>query len=382
MAPRSLPYSLKILLRNRSRYLPAVLAVAFSAMLITLQGGLLLGLLIFISLPIDYSKAHIWVTTRDAPSLTLAKPIPEPWLLRVAAEPGVEQVEPYLLGFGAWYKPHHGGQENCCVIGFRLDANSLGGVQQLSPEMRSRLSEPGAIVVDEQELGTLGLQHGIDEIAEINLKRVRVVGTVQGFKGFTAPYVFCSVETARELVPLYQTEPRVIMHVLARCGDAAQAAAVVEHLRTEYPDMGVYTQGEFSQRSRWHWLFRSAAGTVMICTVALALLVGLVVTRQTLYAATIAALREYAVLDALGIPRRRLAGLVLGKSLWIGLTGILVALPLVYALSWAAVIVRTKVLLPPWLLFSSLGITLAMALVSGLSALHSLRQIEPATLLR
>jgi putative ABC transport system permease protein len=379
MQLRSLPYSLKILLRNRSRYLPAVLAVGFSAMLIAVQGGLLLGLLVFISLPIEHSRADIWVTTRDAPSLTLAKPIPESWLLRVAAHPGVQEVEPYLLGFGSWYKPKHGGQENCCVIGFRLEDASLGSVKQLSPEMRSRLTEPGTIIVDEQELETLGLQGVEGEVAEINLKRVRLVGTVSGFKGFTAPYIFCSLETARNLLPLYQQQPPVIMHVLARSADPA---AVAQQLRADYPDMGVYTREEFSLKSQWHWLFRSAAGIVMICTVVLALLVGLVVTRQTLYAAAVAALREYAVLDALGIPRLRLVGLVLTKSLWIGLLGILFALPLVYMLSWAATLVHTKVLLPPWLLVSSLGITLAMALLSGLSALRSLRQIDPATLFR
>ncbi len=45
------------------------------------------------------------------------------------------------------------------------------------------------------------------------------------------------------------------------------------------------------------------------------------VTSQTLYAATAASLREYAVLRALGIPRRRMAGMVMAQSLWVGLGG-------------------------------------------------------------
>ena len=36
----------------------------------------------------------------------------------------------------------------------------------------------------------------------------------------------------------------------------------------------------------------------------------------------LAALREYAVLRALGIPRWRMAGLVMAQSLWVGLAGI------------------------------------------------------------
>jgi putative ABC transport system permease protein len=40
------------------------------------------------------------------------------------------------------------------------------------------------------------------------------------------------------------------------------------------------------------------------------------------------------------------------------------------------------VLLPPWLLGLGAGLTLAMALLSGLAALRSLRLVEPITLLR
>jgi putative ABC transport system permease protein len=382
MTHRSIPYSLAILWRSRSRFLPAVLAVTFSATLITLQCGLLLGLLIFISLPIDHSSADLWVTTGDAPSLTLAQPIPENWLLRVAAQPEVERAEPYLMGYAAWHQPNQGGSENCCIIGSRLDSDSMGVIREATPEMRARLSEPGTVFVDEQDLFKLGLTHGNDEFAEINQRRVRVVGTVRGFKGFTAPFVFCSLQTARMLLPMYEEQPNVVMHVLARCKDPHAAAAVAARLREQYPEMGVYTSADFSLRTRMYWLIRSSAGTVMLCTVSLALLVGLVVTRQTLYAATIASLKEYAVLDALGIPRRRLVMLVLSKSFWIGVFGIAIAMPVIFGLAGAAGLVGTKVLLPVQLLACTTTVTVFMALISGVSALRSLRQLEPASLLR
>jgi putative ABC transport system permease protein len=377
-----MPYSLAILWRNRSRYLPAVLAVTFSAALIAVQGGLLLGLLVFISLPIDHARADLWVTTGDAPSLTLAQSIPESWLLRVAAQPEVERAEPYLLGFAAWHKPRAGGNENCCIIGSRLGLDSLGAIREASPQLRARLSEPGTVIVDELEMPKLGLATGQDEVVEINNQRVRVVGTVRGFQGFTAPFVFCSLETARRLLPSDPRQATQIMHVLARCRSPQDAAAVAARLRDTYPEMGTYTAADFSLRTRLHWLFRSNAGTVMICTVGLALLVGLVVTRQTLYSAAVAALREYAMLDALGVPRWRLVTLVLAKSFWIGLIGVALALPLVQVLSWAANWIHVKVLLEGWLLAGSAVLTLLMALVSGLAALLALRRVEPATLLR
>jgi putative ABC transport system permease protein len=377
-----MPYSLAILWRDRNRFLPAVLAVAFSAVLIAVQCGLVLGLLICTSVPIDHARADIWVLTSDAASLPQTYPIPEEWRLRLAEQPEIDRTEGYLLGAGNWHKPDRGSGELCFIIGSRLDADSLGVIGAIPPEVRARLTEPGTVVVDEWDLENLGLRRGVDQAAELNSLAVRVVGTVRGFQGHNFIYVFCSLETARRLLPPFGQRRDLTMCVLARCRNPADAPAVVQRLRTRYPDMGVYTRGELARRVQIYWLFRSTGGTVMLCTIVLAVLVGLVVTSQTLYAAVLASLREYAVLDALGIRRLRLAGLVMAQSFWIGALGIVLALPVTLALSWSAVLIRTRVLLPGVLLLATTGLTMGMALLSGLSALRPLRQVEPATLLR
>jgi putative ABC transport system permease protein len=75
---------------------------------------------------------------------------------------------------------------------------------------------------------------------------------------------------------------------------------------------------------------------------------------------------------------------VVSQSFWIGIIGIALALPAVYGLAWAAdrLMGVQIVSLPWWLQTSTAAVTLAMALMSGLFALRSLRQIEPALLLR
>ena len=67
-----------------------------------------------------------------------------------------------------------------------------------------------------------------------------------------------------------------------------------------------------------HWLTKTKAGIALGYAAALGLLVGAVVTYQTLSAATKASLREYAVLRALGIPRWRMALAVMSQSFWVG----------------------------------------------------------------
>lgn len=376
-----MPYSLATLWFDRQRFLPGVLAVAFSALLIALQCGLLLGLFSITSIPIDHTNADIWVGAPEVLSVDLARPIPESYLARLAREPEVKQVEIYLQGFAYWSKPK-GGSELSMIIGSRLglDNPALGTVDVLTPELRTMLQERNAIIIDESELDRLGI-NGIGDTAEIGpfRTRVRVVGLVKGLKSLAGPYVFCSVETARSLLGL---QPGQTSYVLARLHNPADAPAVVERLRKKYDNMSAFTKPEFSLRSRMHWLTRTKAGIALGYAAALGLLVGGVVTSQTLFAATVASLREFAVLRALGIPRWRMALTVLGQSFWIGLAGVSLALPVVFGLAEAADWLGAKVMLP-WELLSGAGVvTMVVALLSGLFALRSLRMVEPAMLLR
>src|SRR6059058_3147315 len=114
-------YALQTLWYERQRFLPGILAVAFSAMLIALQCGLLLGLFSITSIPIDESSPDIWIAHPEVPSVDLGRPIPEAWLSYLSM-PEIEWVEPYMEGFAYWDKPT-GGMELSLVIGTRLGPN-------------------------------------------------------------------------------------------------------------------------------------------------------------------------------------------------------------------------------------------------------------------
>jgi putative ABC transport system permease protein len=374
-----MPYSLTMIWREPRRYLPAVLAVAFSDVLITVQVGLLLGALAVLALPIDHSEAQVWVASPQVLSIELGHPIPESWRSRLASIPEVIETEPYLYGFSYWRKPL-GGSEVCCVIGSRLEEGALGAISDLTAEMRTRMTEPGAVVVDQTELERLGVS-GVGDVAEMAGRRVRVVGLLQGLKSLGPPYVFCSLRTAYQLQPLFREFPGHTMYLLGRCRAGADAPTVVRRLRAK-PDLSAFTREEFSAQTQLFWATRTEAGIGMGFTALLSLLVGMAVTSQTLYAATAASLREYAVLRALGVPRRRIVGMVMAQSLWVGLGGIAVAVPAIFALAAGGSSAGARVILPPWLFALGSGLTLAMALASGLAALRSLRMVEPITLLR
>jgi len=85
---------------------------------------------------------------------------------------------------------------------------------------------------------------------------------------------------------------------------------------------------------------------------------------------------------ALGIPRWRLSLLVLAQSFWVGVIGVALAYPACLGLRMVALQVGADVDLRWEVLLGTSVVTLGMALVAGLFALRSVRQIEPMSLLR
>lgn len=382
IAGLSVPYSLRMLWRDRRRFLPALSAIALSSVLIAVQCGLVMGLVVTTSAPIDYSSAHLWVLARDAPSLHQTHTFPLDWQSRLDLQPEIDRSEVFRTVMGRWRLPGRGESELCMLVGMRLDDDSLGALKVLTPTLRAALAEPGTVVIDAWEFATFGLKGSNYEAGEVNGQAVRLVGMLHGFHGFSFVYVFCSQETLRMLTPQVAENPDLTNCLIARCHDPKGIHRVVSRLRGDYPDMGVYSSDELSLKVRKYWLLRSRGGMVLVSTMALALLVGLAVTSETLYAAVLAQTKEVAVLEALGIPRSNVARLVLAQSFWLGVGGIVVALPVTVALARVALLMQTKVILSAPILSLTFALTLGMAVLSGVSSLRALRNIEPAKLLR
>jgi putative ABC transport system permease protein len=274
------------------------------------------------------------------------------------------------------------------ILGSKLEDGASGAINALTPTHRERLTEPDSVIVDEGDMSRLGLVNGIGEYGEINGQKVKVVDLVKGYKSIAGPYVMCSLKTARSLMRLSTDQT---IYLLARCFDRNKAPEVVERLRDRYErglatdkkkDMSVFTASEFSSRTQMHWLLKTRAGLVIGYAAVLGLLVGAVVTSQTLYAATVASIRELAILRALGSPRWRMAAAVLMQSFWVGLLGVILAIPTIFATAKIADWLSIKVMLDNGLLGFVAAVTMLTALLAGLFALRSLRQIEPASLLR
>src|SRR5262249_28098255 len=115
-------YALATIWHERSRFLPAILAVAFSAVLIAVQAGVLVGLLSMMSTPVDKADADVWVGYPGVRSVDLGQAVPQHYRNRVAAQPEVREVEEVEMGFAQWVVPPNATRketliEACMIIG-------------------------------------------------------------------------------------------------------------------------------------------------------------------------------------------------------------------------------------------------------------------------
>ncbi|CAG9001146.1 MAG: hypothetical protein CENE_03163 [Candidatus Celerinatantimonas neptuna] len=369
-----------ILIHEWRRFLPAILAVAFSALLVVVQLGLLLGLFGAVSVYITQSSADLWVGFPDTQSVDQPHTINANIEDQLLMNPHVKKVERLTWTTGNWRRPT-GGQISAVIIGISLYPNSMTFAHLLTPQNRLLLDTPGNILVDISDLHKLGVKVG--DTAELNGKKVRVAGTVNGMRSMGGVNILSSLYTARTLDPSLISGNN-LDYFLVKLKNSAQANLVRNQLqpKNQRKRFQVWTANNFAQQSVNYWLFESGVGVGFLFSSALGFIVGIVITGQTLRAAVIAAQREYATLRAMGISPGTLRRVILEQSFWIGIIGLLVTTIIVVLVSVITKMVYVSFTLPVGAMISIYVMIILITLFSGLTSLRSLNRAEPFTLLR
>jgi putative ABC transport system permease protein len=292
----------------------------------------------------------------------------------------VAQVEAFQWGYGDWRQPGQG-KIAVFLVGVQTRDGSLVMKDALNPTLKEKLQEPNTILIDEADREKLGADVG--DIAEINGIRVKIVGLTSGLKALGGVNVITSLSSARALDSNLKNTNKVAYFV-AKLRDPKQAERVKHELtpKGELKRFQVWTKAEFSELSTLFWLFESGAGIGFLFSTVIAMIVGAVITSQTLMAAVAAAIKEYATLRALGVVFAKLRTVVLEQSLWIGLIGLGISFAMSFALIWVAHVNYIPVGMNLGLIvFAALSV-MAVALGSGLLALRQLKKADPAALLR
>jgi putative ABC transport system permease protein len=357
----------------------ATLGVVFAVVLVTVEVGMLLGLVRNASLLIDQSRADLWVSTVDVKTFDFATPIDQRKRYRIEAVAGVERIEEFNVSYSIWKLPQ-GGNANIQVIA--LDEHGqLAAPLNLVEGSLEALHNQDAVIIDEGERTKLG-NPKIGDTVEIWNHRAQVVGFTSGMRSFTTtPYIFTSLSRGEKYGDFLQGGG-ISVYFLVKVKEGFSREAVRTAIAASIPDVEVHTQESFSWRTRSYWLIETGMGLGFLAAALLGLMVGGVIVSQTLYAMTMEKLPEFGVLKALGATMGEIARVVLEQSIICGAAGLLLGLLTSFAVGAAASAAGTRVEIPAALIGLIVVLTVLLCSVAALMSILRLRRIEPGMVFR
>ncbi len=367
--------------RDPARLAVAVLGVAFAVMLVTVEVGMLLGLVRNASLLIDRSRADLWVSLVDVKTLDFGTPMDQRNRYRIEALPGVERVEEFNVSYSVWKLPS-GANANVQVIGFDEEGVLAPQLDLVAGTLRS-LHNQEAIVIDEGEREKLG-GVALGDSIEIMGHRAKVVGFTRQMRSFTTtPYCFTSLKQAKRYGWLDEGSTGAnTFYFLIKLAPGADVKEVRQRIAAILPEVEVHTREAFSHRTRRYWLVETGVGLGFLAAAFLGLLVGGVIVAQTLYAMSVERLPEFGVLKAMGLGMRGLSRVVLEQSLICGGAGLVLGLAASFGARIVIAQTGTAMETPWFLLLGVMLLTVVLCSSAAMVSIRCLRRIEPAMVFR
>ena len=372
----------KTLVYEWRRFVPVVLAVGFSGLMLVVQAALVLGIFGASALYVNASSADLWAGYPGTQSVNFGRAVSADAEMWLRMDPEVVAVEPYQWVDGDWTPESvDAGSVSIYLSGIAVGPDAMLFSKLLSPELRKRLREPGAVIVDSADLESLGVAEGGK--AWINGHPVRVVAAIAGLRGLGGVNVLASLDSARVIGG--PQAGRGSTYYVARLADPSRAPAVQARLAQSEASFGplqVWTAQEFAQRSQQYWLLDTGAGMAVLFMALIVCLVGAVITNQSFAAVVAASAREYATLNARGASRGALARVVIEQACLVGGLGMVLAAVASALLLAVAVFYHVPVAMTLTAALGCAALVALMALMSSVMAVRGLIRTDPALLLR
>jgi putative ABC transport system permease protein len=367
------------------RYLAAVIALAFSGLLVLAQVGIFTGILQSITATLDRSRAQLVIMPPQRGSLMEAGPsgLPERIQPQIYLNPQVSEVASFDGARAQWTNlPGTGERKVNQYVAMRMVDPRPGAVSlpvDYSESVRIALMEPFAVAVDRTALDRLGVKLG--ERALLAGHTVKIAALLEGYAEIDRITVVMSRDTLRMLGVGSNNGRTGPLLVALKTPDAAQA--VRDELNAVSNGTYVaWTREDLAHANQGALVRHQIIGVVIAFSAVLSFLIGVGVTSQTLRGAIIANVKEFASLRALGVSMGALRMTVVELSFWVGMA----ALGATAFLTWIASIVGAfagvPMAFPPLWVGGTAGLMLMVAMISGLLAMGGLKKAQPADLLR
>jgi len=394
--------ALATLLYEWRRYMAAVVALAFSGLLVLAQVGIFVGIGKGFTAQIDRARADIMVLGPGAKALFGGPSgLPRRMIPLVYSHPEVLQVAP-LDGSGGRFQnilspeeqakadarakkgdkgAGNGGRKSEFVNVTVIDAipGFVTVPTDYSLSMVEALRRPYAVAVDRTALKRLGVKKG--DKALYNGKTITIGVVTDGYPNIIQPTLVMSRDTLRMLGEA-DTGQRV-GPLMVQIRDPSRADIVAAQLNKKGDGkFRAWTRQELADANSGAMLDDQIIGIILGFSAFLGLLIGVVITWQTLRGAIMANIKEFASLRALGVSIGDLRNIVMELSFWVGIVGVAASALLTWLVSLAATAGGVPMSFPPVLVGIVAGFLIAIAMLSGFLSLGVLKNSQPADLLR
>ncbi len=397
--------ALATLLYEWRRYMAAVVALAFSGLLVLAFLGMFMGIGKAFTAQIDRARADIMVLGPGATALFNGGPsgLPRRMIPLVYSHPEVLQVAP-LDGSGGRFQnilsPEQiakaearakkggkgkggggGGRKTEFVNVTVIDAipGYVTVPTDYTQSMIEALRQPYTVAVDQTALGRLGVKKG--DKALYNGKTVTVAVVTTGYPNMMQASLVMSRDTLRMLGEA-DTGQRV-GPLMVKIADPARAELVAAQLNAKADGkFRAWTRQELADANSNSMLKESFISIILVFALIMGAVIGMAITWQTLRGAIMANIKEFASLRALGVSMGSLRTIVMELSFWVGVAGILMAGVFTWIVSSLAAMGGLPMSFPPTMVIAIAFFLLVIAILSGLLSLGILKKSQPADLLR
>ena len=377
--------ALSTLIYEWRRYLAAVIALAFSGLLILAQVGMFAGIGKAFTANINRSPAEIMILAPKAESLmNEAAGVPRRLMPQVYMHPEVVQVRDLAGTGGMWQNfPEGGVKRKLEFVSVSIIDPVKGAVTlpiDYTEEWRVALAQPYAVGVDETAMARLGVKLG--DKAQLNGKTVYVRAVIHGYPNMMNPTVVMSRDTMR-LLGFRRGGGDRAGPLMVKISNPERAEVVRAQINRMLDGKArAWTRQELAKANQNAMFKEQIIGIMLGFSVILGVIIGVAITSQTLRGAILASIKEFASLRALGVSMGSLRMIVLELAFWVGLAGLAMTAVLVFGVAALAGGGGVPMAFPTPVVIAVGILLVIIAMVSGLLALGILKKSQPADLLR